>query len=41
MLNRDIIEGMFSGLWNEGLKISGVFKKVEYIDSKKMGYRFL
>uniref|UniRef100_K1R9I4 Alsin n=1 Tax=Magallana gigas TaxID=29159 RepID=K1R9I4_MAGGI len=39
MPNRDTIEGMFSGSWNEGLKISGVFKKAEYTDSKKTGHR--
>lgn len=39
MPNRDTIEGVFSGSWNEGLKINGVFKKAEYTDSKKTGHK--
>lgn len=32
----DYIEGTFSGSWNEGLKINGMFKKTTvHIDTKK------
>ncbi|XP_061189160.1 alsin-like isoform X2 [Saccostrea echinata] len=42
MPNHDTIEGTFSGSWNEGLKINGVFKKAAYSEvNKKKGHNNL
>ncbi|XP_056010934.1 alsin-like isoform X4 [Ostrea edulis] len=42
MPNLDTIEGVFSGSWNEGLKINGVLKKAAYTAvNQKTGYNNL